>query len=68
MTSVGTTFDPLGLRHRVHVSVDATGYCGHCTCGWHTSRPSRDERQHDIDNHLAVPRTRGTHGVVADGD
>jgi hypothetical protein len=62
-------FDPLALpHHRIHVSTDDTGYRGHCTCGWTTCRPSRDERQRDIDAHRAVPRSRGVHGVVSEGD
>jgi hypothetical protein len=62
-------FDPLALpHHRIHVSADDTGYRGHCTCGWHTSQPTRDARQRDIDAHHAAPRTRGHHGHVAEGD
>ena len=54
--------DPLHLAHRVHVSTTATGYEARCVRGWSTCRPSREQRQADIDAHLTVPRTRGTHG------
>jgi hypothetical protein len=60
--------DPLGLRHRVHVSTTEDGHCARCVCGWSACRPSREQRQVDIDAHLTVPRTRGTHGVVSEGD
>ena len=61
-------YDPLHLAHRIHVSTDDTGFCGHCTCGWRVTRPSREQRQADIDAHLTVRRTRGSHGIVAEGD
>jgi hypothetical protein len=63
------SFDPLALlAHRCHVSSTAAGYEARCTCGWTTARPTRESRAADIDAHLTVPRTRGQHGVVSEGD
>jgi hypothetical protein len=60
--------DPLALAHRVHVSTTAGGYTARCVCGWHVTRPSRELRQREIDQHHAVPRSHGSHGVVSEGD
>jgi hypothetical protein len=60
--------DPLQLAHRVHVHASDDGYEARCTCGWSCCRPSRELRQKAIDQHLAVPRTRGHHGYVSEGD
>ena len=60
--------DPLGLRHRVHVSADDGGFRASCACGWSTSRPSRELRQRDIDAHRSVPRSHGSHGLISEGD
>jgi hypothetical protein len=60
--------DPLNLAHRVHVSLIDGGYTARCTCGWVVTRATREQRQQDIDVHHGVPRTRGAHGVVAEGD
>jgi hypothetical protein len=40
-------------EHRLRSSVDVTGWRASCSCGWSTCRPTRDQRQHDIDEHLA---------------
>jgi hypothetical protein len=62
------TTDPLALAHRIHVSTSEHGLEARCVCGWFTCRPSRELRQVDIDNHHNVPRTIGSHGIVAEGD
>jgi hypothetical protein len=37
----------------MRTSVTADGWTASCSCGWHTCRPTRDDRQHDIADHLA---------------
>lgn len=63
-----TAHDPLGLLHRIHVSTTTDGYAAACTCGWRTVQRSRELRDVDCNQHLAVPRSRGSHGVVSEGD
>ena len=50
------TTDPLHFAHRVHVSTTDTGHRAHCTCGWAVTRPSREQRQTDIDVRHGIPR------------
>ena len=65
----GAPFDSLALpRHPIHVSVDDTGFAASCTCGFRASRPTRELRDIDINEHLSVRRSRGSHGVVPEGD
>ena len=60
--------DPLNLRHRVHVSLDATGFRASCTCGWATTASTRGERDQAVEVHHGIPRSRGSHGHVTEGD
>jgi hypothetical protein len=70
MTTPFQRFDPLALaRHRVHVSTSDSGFEASCaTCGWRTVAASREERQTAVDAHHAIPRSRGLHGLVSEGD
>lgn len=38
-------------RHRVRRTVTESGFAGRCSCGWATTRRTRQLRDRDVDTH-----------------
>jgi hypothetical protein len=54
--------------HPVHYHVTKDGFIASCLCGWRVVTATREQRDQAVDQHHAVPRSRGHHGHVSEGD
>ena len=60
--------DLMTEAHRVRSSVDVSGFTARCSCGWLVVTSTRGERDQAVDQHHGLPRSRGSHGLVTEGD